>query len=68
MELTNRKPKPNIGDFKTELCFAYLPMWVENKLIWWEYYQTLYKYEYDLNFGCDGWFEIERRLYSSRKM
>jgi hypothetical protein len=56
------KPKPNIGDRKTVIKFAWFPTRVEDNIIWLEKYKAMYYYKYDSFWNYFYWKKWDKKL------
>jgi|LakMenE01Jun11ns_1017448.scaffolds.fasta_scaffold9958515_12 hypothetical protein len=60
------KPEPNFFDKKTIIEFAWIPIRVENNIIWLEKYERTYRYTKDSVWEYYYWEEIDKKLINKK--
>ena len=60
----NVKPRPVRGDMKTRKAFAFFPKRIDNVVVWLDFYNKNYRYEYFIFYGM-SW-ELVSYTYHSR--
>ena len=60
------KPEPNFFDKKTTIEFAWIPIRVENNIIWLEKYERTYRYTKDSVWEYYYWEEIGKKLINKK--
>jgi hypothetical protein len=60
------KPEPNFFDKKTIIEFAWIPIRVENNIIWLEKYERTYRYTKDSVWEYYYWEEIGKKLINKK--
>jgi len=60
------KPEPNFFDKKTIIEFSWIPIRVENNIIWLEKYECTYRYTKDSYWDYYYWEEIDKKLINKK--